>query len=636
MRYLAPIPLQFVDETGVPYEGGTVSVFFSGETRLANIYQNASDDELAPNPCKLDSHGMWQAFVDADVTLDYLVKDKDGNVVAPFYGVACSFGGSSVYSVEGTKGEISVSSHTTPSGEKVVTVGIDHEFKNRMEDAEEGIDNLNEDMVSVREDVDGVRNSLSGKKDKQQPFEISMPPSKTVTRFTQDEDGSVTAEFSDVEIPEGSVSRENLDLSEVEYIHADEKTIHDEQVENEHILSALDVIVTTDTPYEEVKAVVDGGKHPVLHVDGVFYRLIGAQAGSVVDSVQSVSYDFSCFPSEEVTAGERYKLKVYNLDITLGWRITKDYDFYTDYVVDDYFVKKILVYGTTNGTAASETKTVTLFHRPDVSNNIFFAAIKFDNGNTHENYVKLSMSWSTGQTTANYIFKIDDSRVKFIKSGRIYIFMLDTQQSDSSKLVGEVNETCSLELNAAGTAYNFKRNDGYEDSVPAYPYQPETNVSDTNRSTSQSFTNGTGAPLTKILSIDDVGNQGLMYSYYADTRYDFIDLTIRICGYYISDNTSSEVVTIEPYKSNGGVSYVPANLAELSHFLLLINDNTAHQFSFNVHLRMSYKEFLDRIGGRNTYLYIGFSFGSSTSSSTKHSIYFTNVWTRVTYHGDHG
>lgn len=89
MRYLAPIPSQFLDETGTPYYNGKVYVYIHGDSQLAlaDIYQNAETDELAENPAPLDSHGMWQAFVDADRSFDYLVKDSDGNVVASFYDV---------------------------------------------------------------------------------------------------------------------------------------------------------------------------------------------------------------------------------------------------------------------------------------------------------------------------------------------------------------------------------------------------------------------------------------------------------------------------------------------------------------------------------------------------------------------
>lgn len=120
MRYLAPIPNQYLDATGEPCAGGSVAVYVSGENRFANIYQNSSGDELVPNPCELDSHGMWQAFVDADLVLDYIVKDSGGYVVAEYYAVSFpTAGGSSAeVSIESPNGTIDVTESTVDGVKK--------------------------------------------------------------------------------------------------------------------------------------------------------------------------------------------------------------------------------------------------------------------------------------------------------------------------------------------------------------------------------------------------------------------------------------------------------------------------------------------------------------------------------------
>lgn len=120
MKYLAPIPNQFLDATGEPCAGGSIEVYVSGEMRFANIYQNSSGEELVPNPCSLDSHGMWQAFVDADLVLDYIVKDSGGNVVAEYYAVSFPTAGGSTaeVSIESPNGTIDVSESTVDGVKK--------------------------------------------------------------------------------------------------------------------------------------------------------------------------------------------------------------------------------------------------------------------------------------------------------------------------------------------------------------------------------------------------------------------------------------------------------------------------------------------------------------------------------------
>jgi hypothetical protein len=193
MRYLTPIPKQFVDQSGIPYSDGTVSVYLSGSDELADIFEAAEGDALCPNPCTLDSNGAWQCFVPGDVPLDYIVKDKDGNVIFPYYNIlpGSGSGSGSVFTVRGTEGEIKVTNRVTASGRREATVGLDSVFKQRIDQVEDDIGDLNEEMrgaegsiQELNESVDHLddrveeaeaqvgemRESLAGKKDRQEPM----------------------------------------------------------------------------------------------------------------------------------------------------------------------------------------------------------------------------------------------------------------------------------------------------------------------------------------------------------------------------------------------------------------------------------------------------------------------------------
>lgn len=290
----------------------------------------------------------------------------------------------------------------------------------------------------------------------------------------------------------------------------------------------------------------------------------------------------------------------------------------------DHALKSKIAYGSTSSSAASVTKSVSLANNIDYSERDFLIAVTFVNGNTHENYINISFD--------NVSYTVTDNRVKWIRAGETYLFKLNTATTSDGKLVGDLNTVASLEANARGTTYTLTDNRGIPHTVDAYPYQSPTGVVDTFRYNTQSFTNGTGSSLTKILMLNESGGKTLNWAQYVESRFDFIDMTIRVCGFYNSTNASAEVITVEPYKYSG--SYISAGLPELSSYILLLNDGVTHPFTFTVHLRMSYKEFLSSIGGTGTTLNLGFTFGASTSSSNKHSITFANVWTRVTYHGD--
>lgn len=117
MKYLAPIPKQFVDHNGLPLSDGAVHVYISGDTQYANVYQDADGNELVPNPARLDSNGAWLGFVTAGIPLDYVVEDKDGNVQFEYEKVVAG-GGTANVAIE----------PTLSSGTKIAECWVDGEL----------------------------------------------------------------------------------------------------------------------------------------------------------------------------------------------------------------------------------------------------------------------------------------------------------------------------------------------------------------------------------------------------------------------------------------------------------------------------------------------------------------------------
>lgn len=293
-----------------------------------------------------------------------------------------------------------------------------------------------------------------------------------------------------------------------------------------------------------------------------------------------------------------------------------------------------IVYGVTNSTVSSSTKSVSLMSAPNESGWGYFAAILFKNGNSYSGALQLKVSFSRINLTVERVYTVSDSRLKYIESGSAYLFLLDPAHVTEGKLVGEVNSEMSLIVNNAGTGYNFVSNKGNLGVIPAYPYQSRSSFNDTFYNVTQSFTNGIGGALIKRLTLGS-NVVGLDWASQPETRWDFIDMTIRLCGAYKSEYSSSETVTFELYISDGNNSYVIANLAEMSNYLFLANDGLYHPFAFTLNYRMQYKEFLSRIGGQGKTLYLCFRFGATTSSSGKHQVVIDTVWTRAVFHGDH-
>ena len=85
MFYLSAIPNQFIAPNGMPYSHGRVDVFISGTQKRASLYSDALGKNRLINPAPLDSSGSWIAYVSSGVALDYIVRDKFGNIVFKYY-----------------------------------------------------------------------------------------------------------------------------------------------------------------------------------------------------------------------------------------------------------------------------------------------------------------------------------------------------------------------------------------------------------------------------------------------------------------------------------------------------------------------------------------------------------------------
>lgn len=87
MKFLPPIQKNFTDVCGIPEDGGRVFVYLCGTTDLATLYGDSEGLSFAENPYRLDSVGSLKFFVDADIELDYVIKDSDGHVAKSFNGI---------------------------------------------------------------------------------------------------------------------------------------------------------------------------------------------------------------------------------------------------------------------------------------------------------------------------------------------------------------------------------------------------------------------------------------------------------------------------------------------------------------------------------------------------------------------
>ena len=70
----------FVDERGIPYDGGELYSFVSGSTEPAVTYSDPDGNVMNTNPVILDARGCASVYVDSSQLYRFVLKDTDGRV----------------------------------------------------------------------------------------------------------------------------------------------------------------------------------------------------------------------------------------------------------------------------------------------------------------------------------------------------------------------------------------------------------------------------------------------------------------------------------------------------------------------------------------------------------------------------
>lgn len=187
LQYLFDPNTQFQYRDGENNVSGFLRVYFNGTDDRATTYCNF-DGGLNEPDIVLDTDGRAVVIVDDTKTYRLEVYNRFGGLmwtVTNYNARGGSGGGSGTpVSVEGTVGEIEVDENTE-GGVKHFVVGLAATIKNA--------------IATLTMAVNGVANALNGKKDRQVVKNFFGSATKTVTGLSQDANGEITPEFSDID-----------------------------------------------------------------------------------------------------------------------------------------------------------------------------------------------------------------------------------------------------------------------------------------------------------------------------------------------------------------------------------------------------------------------------------------------------
>lgn len=166
--YLLDPCFELTNTAGKPLTDGYIEVYIAG-TR--NKYYCASDfaGTLHPFQIPLDSLGSNIVLANPDNAYDVYVYNRYGNLIMSRYNVTPADGGAVISNTE------------------------------RINELEELVVSA---VTGLQGQIDDINETLENKKDKQEPYSVTLTPTQTVSAIIQNENGEMEVIYQEIDLPE--------------------------------------------------------------------------------------------------------------------------------------------------------------------------------------------------------------------------------------------------------------------------------------------------------------------------------------------------------------------------------------------------------------------------------------------------
>ena len=211
-KALWPVTQQFNNKNGSILTSGKIYIYYQGRTALATTYHDEDGTVVNSNPVLLDNNGRATVF--ASPMYSYTI------VVCDYYGQELFSQDITLHDVVsvakdvlllGTDGTVLVDTENLPNGVKYdLSVNTDIiATKKSVDDVKTDLNNLTEvvnghttEIGQIKDNVASIESSLTNKKDKQPPKTFQGSATKTVKNITQNDNGELTVEYEDIDLPQ--------------------------------------------------------------------------------------------------------------------------------------------------------------------------------------------------------------------------------------------------------------------------------------------------------------------------------------------------------------------------------------------------------------------------------------------------
>lgn len=221
LAYLISPTFQVENTEGRPLTGGYIEVYLHG-TRTKYYCYSDWNGSLHPFKIPLDSLGANIVLASPAHSYDIYIYNKFGTLVMSRYNIVPSTGDGAVIkdvvTIKSDDNTVSVTSSDQTNWNLSIKDTVDRVEHNEQEisNVKVDVDNVKTDLTNltevvnghtieigqIKEDVAGIESSLTNKKDKQPTKTFNGSATKTVKNITQNDNGELTVEYEDIDLPQ--------------------------------------------------------------------------------------------------------------------------------------------------------------------------------------------------------------------------------------------------------------------------------------------------------------------------------------------------------------------------------------------------------------------------------------------------
>lgn len=214
LAYLLEPTFQVENTEGRPLTGGWLEVYLHG-TRTKYYCYSDWNGSLHPFKIPLDSLGANIVLASPAHSYDIYIYNKFGTLVMSRYNIVPATGDGSVIkdvvTITSNDGTVNVESKDQTNWNLSIKDTVDRVEQNGQEISNVKVDltNLTEvvnghttEIGQIKVDVNSIESTLSNKKDKQSTKTFQGSATKTVKNITQNDNGELTVEFADIDLPQ--------------------------------------------------------------------------------------------------------------------------------------------------------------------------------------------------------------------------------------------------------------------------------------------------------------------------------------------------------------------------------------------------------------------------------------------------